>query len=132
VPDRQSQEYRQPMICLILVLAGAHDSDVFISIIPVFRKGDCEPVDSFGNDNKVKIRAQFYHRPDFLPPFIGFFDEEIRCHAGIDRLTVRLQLIHAVAVLFQRETEIGGSGNNAGVFAEFCIPAINIAVLTTG
>ena len=132
VPDRKIQEDRKAPVCLVLVLTGAADVDVLISIAPVRGKAFVEPLRALSDKIELQIRADIHHLPGFGPPCIGVRMKEVRSEAGHDGAVLRLQLIVPMPVFFNRKVERGCLLHDGGVLAKFGITPVNIAVLTSG
>ena len=71
VTYRKIQKDRETPVRLVLVLIGAADVDVLISIAPVRGKPFVEPLRAFGDEIERKVRMFPHHLPGFGPPCIG-------------------------------------------------------------
>ena len=100
VADRELQEDWKTPVGLILILTGAADVDVLISIAPVCGKSLVESLRALGDEVELKIRALFHHPPGFWPPCIGIRMEKVGGKAGHDRAILRLQLIVPLSITF--------------------------------
>ena len=132
VGDRKIQKDGETPVRLVLVLTGAADVDVLISIAPVSGKSYVEPLRAFGDEIERKVRTFPHHLTGFGPPCIGVRMKEVRGEAGHDRAVFRLQLIVPTPAFFDRKVERGGFLYDGGVLAELGITPVNIAVSTSG
>ena len=108
VADRKIQKDGETLVRLVLVLTGAADVDVLISIAPVRGKAFVEPLRAFGDEIEREIRAFPHHLPGFGTLGIGVRMKEVRGEAGHDRAVFRLQFIVPTPVFFDRKVERGG------------------------
>ena len=132
VADRKIQKDGETPVRLVLVLTGAADVDVLISIAPVRGKAFVEPLRAFGDEIEREIRAFPHHLPGFGTLGIGVRMKEVRGEAGHDRAVFRLQLVVPMTVFFDRKAERGCFLYNGGVLAELGITPVNIAVSASG
>ena len=61
--DRQLQKDGQPLVCHVLVLAGAADVHVPVSVSPVLRKADVESLRALCDKEEIKVCAGAHHGP---------------------------------------------------------------------
>lgn len=90
VAYRKIQKDGEMPVRLVLVLTGAADVDVLISIAPIRGKSFVEPLRAFGDEIEQKVRAFLHHLLGFGPPCIGIRMTEVRGEAGHDRAVFRL------------------------------------------
>ena len=105
VADRKIQKDGETPVRLVLVLTGAADVDVLISVAPVRGKSFVEPLRAFGDEIEREVRTLPHHLPGFGPPCIGVRMKEVRGEAGHDRAVFRLQLIVPTPVFFEINTQ---------------------------
>lgn len=132
VAYRKIQKDGETPVRLVLVLTGAADVDILISIAPVFWESFIEPLRALGDKIKLQIRADLHHHPGFGTPCIGIWMKEVRGEAGHDRAVFRLKFIVPTPVFFHRKVERGSFRYDGGVLAELGIAPVYIAVLTSG
>src|SRR5699024_5247368 len=112
------------------VLTGTADMYVFITIAPVIRQADRESLGAFGYKKEVQVVPLFHHRPGLFSPLVSCRVEEIRSKTGIYIITVWLELIFSLPVLFYGQIERGCLGNDRSILAKLGIPPVHIAVIT--
>ena len=122
--DGKLQKYGKPLICHVLVFAGAADVHVRIAFSPVFRKIRMKPLRSFCDKEEIKISAGPHHGPGIFPPFVRIRMEEVRGEAGVDHTVFRFYLVLAFPVFSDGEIKGFGFRDNGGVLAEFRVPAV--------
>lgn len=130
--DGQFKEDGKALVRHVLILAGTDDVDILISCAPVFGQSDEEPFRSLGNEIKVQLRPGLHHGPGLWPPVIGCGVEEIGGKAGVDVVSVRLELVLLPAVPLNRQVEGGCLMDDRGIPAELGITTINIAMRAPG
>ena len=118
---------RQAIIYPVLIFHGTTNSYMVIAISPVIRKTFMQPVDPFGNKQKIKIPSRPYHFPGFGTPFIRIFNQKIGSKAGINKVS-RRNLIGLILFLLQRQIKLFRLCDDRTVFTIFTVGTINIAM----
>ena len=80
--DRQLLEYRQPVVCQLLILYGATDKNIVIAVTPIGRDAFHEPVDTFGEKVEPEVFANSHHFPTIGTPCVGVLQQEIGRETG--------------------------------------------------
>jgi hypothetical protein len=68
--QRKIFENRQSLISPFLVLTGASDNNMIISVIPITRETHGKPINSFRDEKESEITPFFDHLPGIFSPAI--------------------------------------------------------------
>ena len=78
VAERQVEEKGEPRVGAVLILYGASDGDMMVSLPPVIGQTDGEPLYTLGDEEESAVVASADYLPDFIAPGISLLDKEIR------------------------------------------------------
>ena len=87
--DGQAQKDIHAFLGAALIFAGKANLHILIAFAPVRRQAFLHARYALGNDGEGHLRPRADARPRFSAPGVGFGQEKIRSHAGIDVRAVR-------------------------------------------
>lgn len=130
MPDGGGAVDREAVICPRLVLDGAADGNVVITLAPVGRQALNQTVDTFRDHHKVEVTPYANHLPGLRAPCVGIFYKEVGGETGVDHRAGR-NLVLSVPFPAGGQIETLCLRHDRAIHLPTGITPIDIAVATT-
>ncbi|MPM78927.1 hypothetical protein SDC9_125942 [bioreactor metagenome] len=131
MPNLCLPKHRKTFVRFRLILHGAADGNVRVSLSPILRNTSGKPRYPLCYKQKRAVGTLFHHPPGFASPLVRIFQQKVRCKTGPYQRPGGY-FIGTVPRVRNRQVEVVVLFHDVRVLAVPAVHAVDIAVQTPG